>query len=196
MPLARRVLARKTETGVSTRSIARYLLATCAILVSGCLLPGPSGNPCWPLHCAPAGAGPDRLDLPPSRRFRGRFQESEYAPYALSGSASIDGELEVPEPGGVFTEVWLKPATTFSREWWQRTVRHNVRLTTQEPWEQYDRHTTRDSDGHFHFDSLAAGSYFIVCYVLPSGRMPNFWVADSITLRLDEHGTVRLQAVK
>jgi hypothetical protein len=96
------------------------------------------------------------------------FNEQEYARYAYAGTGTITGQVvvrgergqTVPAEG---SQVSLNPVTSYSTEWWNRTVVGGLNLRSADEREQkYLRTTTTDAEGRFLFSDLPRGEYFVV----------------------------------
>lgn len=137
------------------------------------------------------------------------FQEQEYAPYAGTGTASITGQVSLKTEEGYVTtgggckEVYLEPVTTYSSEWFHRQVLQNEPLADPDPRTiPYRRITQASTAGHFTFEQLQPGSYYLACrmvwdrWVMLGTRPTMFeevnWVHGRITLNPGEHGRIVL----
>lgn len=126
------------------------------------------------------------------------FVEAEYSPYAQPGTGVIEGQAFLRTRGGEVRygaggDVNLNPVTSYSSEWWQRTVLGGQPLTDPDPRAaRYHRVVRADGEGRFRFDSLPPGSYYIAAEV--AWEVPNYpkigkismtggVVGDSIALR-------------
>ncbi|MFL5494346.1 MAG: hypothetical protein ACJ8DC_08195 [Gemmatimonadales bacterium] len=101
------------------------------------------------------------------------FDSTEYAPYARPGTGGITGQIlfrtetDEVKPGGG-KQVMLVPVTSYSTEWWQQEVVGGQRLKPAESRAApFERAASTDRQGHFHFDSLPAGEYYLAAW---SGR--------------------------
>ena len=137
------------------------------------------------------------------------FIQTEYAPYDQRGDASISGLVSLRSnegnvtSGGACKEVLLEPVTSYSTEWFDHEVIKNERLAPPDPRALTYRQTTQmDSAGHFHFEQLPAGSYYLAClmqwdrWIMQGTRPIMFeevaWVHSRLSLRAGEHGRVVL----
>jgi hypothetical protein len=137
------------------------------------------------------------------------FSQTEYAPYDRPGDASISGSASLRSDegnvtsGGGCKEVVLEPVTSYSTEWFDHEVMKNERLGPPDPRAlTYRRTTQMDSTGHFHFEQLPAGSFYLAClmrwdrWIMQGTRPIMFeeaaWVHGRLTLRPGEHGRVVL----
>lgn len=115
--------------------------------------------------CARA-AGPALREAP--------FVETEYTQYAYAGTGSITGQVVLRTEGGqtrpaAGSLVSLNPVTSYSTEWWNRTVVGGLNLRSADEREQkYLRTAVADEEGRFAFSELPRGEYFVVA-ALPSG---------------------------
>ncbi len=137
------------------------------------------------------------------------FSQTEYAPYDQRGDASISGLVSLRSDednvtsGGGCKEVVLEPVTSYSTEWFDHEIMKNERLAPPDPRAlTYRRTTQMDSAGHFHFEQLPAGSYYLACLMrwdrwIMQGTQPIMfeeaaWVHGRLTLKPGEHGRVVL----
>jgi hypothetical protein len=106
------------------------------------------------------------------------FNEQEYAQYAYAGTGTITGQVVVRGEGGRTepaqgSQVSLNPVTSYSTEWWNRTVVGGLNLRSADEREQkYLRTTTTDVDGRFAFSDLPRGEYFVVAALNTAGAAP------------------------
>lgn len=107
------------------------------------------------------------LITPAGLRWSEVFDESAFAPYSKSGNSSIEGQAFVrTRRGAVVTaaglQVALIPATPYTKEIFdQQFMRPDVDPRLNE----YRRVTTADASGHFTFDQIPAGQYYLSCTV-------------------------------
>jgi hypothetical protein len=107
---------------------------------------------------------------PPQPRLT-QFIEEEYTPYAGEGTASVYGEaFPRLRNGGVMRgagcRVHLNPVTTYSTEWYERSVIAGQVLTpVDNRVRPYHRETIADGDGKFEFEKLPAGEYYLACSI-------------------------------
>jgi hypothetical protein len=137
------------------------------------------------------------------------FHEQEYAPYASTGDASISGQVSLMTKDGYVTsgggckEVLLDPVTSYSSEWVEREVTKNEQLVAPDPRSLlYRRRAQADGTGHFSFEQLPPGSYYLACLTtwdrwVMLGTQPTMfeevtWVHGRITLAPGEHGRIVL----
>ena len=107
---------------------------------------------------------------------RAAFNEAEFQPYAGSGTSTIQGQAFLKTRGGEVrfgagNTVYMVPATSFTREWYDRAVVGGVNLGAADPEAQsriaqYERRTTADGNGNFEFRNIPAGEYFITCNIV------------------------------
>lgn len=96
------------------------------------------------------------------------FNEQEYAQYAYAGTGTISGQVMVRAEGGQTrpaegSQVSLNPVTSYSTEWWNRTVVGGLNLRSADDREQkYLRTALTDAQGRFLFSDLPRGEYFVV----------------------------------
>ncbi|OGW44104.1 MAG: hypothetical protein A2Y66_05560 [Nitrospirae bacterium RBG_13_41_22] len=100
------------------------------------------------------------------------FDEREFAPYSGDGTSTIQGQAFLKTRGGEVryaagNTVTLIPATSYSREIWQASLRGEF-LSNKDPrWYNYVREVIADGFGNFEFKNIPAGEYYIEC--------PIFW---------------------
>jgi len=96
------------------------------------------------------------------------FNEQEYAQYAYAGTGTISVQVMVRAEGGQTrptegSQVSLNPVTSYSTEWWNRTVVGGLNLRSADEREQkYLRTALTDAQGRFVFSDLPRGEYFVV----------------------------------
>jgi hypothetical protein len=96
------------------------------------------------------------------------FNEQEYAQYAYAGTGTITGQVVVRGTEGQTqpaqgSQVSLNPVTSYSTEWWNRTVVGGLNLRSADEREQkYLRTAVTDAGGRFMFSDLPRGEYFVV----------------------------------
>ena len=96
------------------------------------------------------------------------FNEQEYAQYAYAGTGTISGQVVVRGAEGQTqpaqgSQVSLNPVTSYSTEWWNRTVVGGLNLRSADEREQkYLRTAVTDAEGRFVFGDLPRGEYFVV----------------------------------
>ena len=101
-----------------------------------------------------------------------QFVESEYAPYASEGTATICGVAYIKTRRGEFkygvgNEAYLNPVTSYSTEWYTVHVIGGQSLTKADPKAlDYSRATRADSEGRFCFKNVPAGDYYLTCPVV------------------------------
>jgi hypothetical protein len=133
------------------------------------------------------------------------FQLVDLAPYEQDGKGSITGLLratEIDDWGetkhyGRWTDVSLVPSTPYTTEWYEREVVNGERLAPEDPrLAEFRRVTSTDARGHFRFDGVGPGSYFltgIVRYLEDEDTDPEGWPTE-VTVRVTVHGTVKFEA--
>lgn len=99
------------------------------------------------------------------------FNEAEYAPYVGEGTVSIYGDAFLKTRGGdvkkgAGNEVFLNPVTSYSTEWFERTIIGGQPLEAADPRAlKYHRKTRADGDGKFEFEKLPPGEYYLACFI-------------------------------
>ena len=128
------------------------------------------------------------------------FNEQEYAQYAYAGTGTISGQVMVRAEGGQTrpaegSQVSLNPVTSYSTEWWNRTVVGGLNLRSADEREQkYLRTAQTDAQGRFVFGDLPRGEYFVVA-ALNTGTAPSGASGPSLVgqrVHLTEGGKVDL----
>jgi hypothetical protein len=94
------------------------------------------------------------------------FDESALAGYDRAGSGTVSGQLVVTDQGqkhfGGGVPVTLIPVTAYTKEMVDRELGDGVYLTTSDGrFKKYVRKTTADHSGHFVFQQVPAGEYFV-----------------------------------
>ena len=128
------------------------------------------------------------------------FNEADYAPYAIDGTAVIKGEAVATLKDGktikaVGELVYLIPATAYSREWFEHAILAGHRIEGIDPRSlRVTRTTSTDMEGRFTFINVPQGDYYLTCTVT--------WTVPSFTVRTMEikragastlvHATVRV----
>ena len=101
-----------------------------------------------------------------------QFVESEYAPYAGEGTATICGQAVIQTRRGEFkygagNETYLNPVTSYSTEWYTVSVIGGRSLTkANRKALAYNRVTRADSEGRFCFKNIPSGDYYLACPVV------------------------------
>jgi hypothetical protein len=101
-----------------------------------------------------------------------QFIESEYAPYAGEGTATICGQAVIQTQRGEFkygagNETYLNPVTSYSTEWYTVSVIGGRSLTkANRKVLAYNRATRADSEGKFCFENIPSGDYYLTCPVV------------------------------
>jgi len=100
------------------------------------------------------------------------FDEKEFAPYTGDGNSTIQGQAFLKTRSGEVryaagNTVTLIPATSYSKELWQASLRGEL-LSNKDPrWDNYVRKVIADGFGNFEFKNIPVGNYYIEC--------PIFW---------------------
>ena len=119
-------------------------------LLAGCITPTP----------APA----------PAKR-QAAFIESEFAPYAGVGISTVTGQAFLKTRSGEVRfgagcEVQMAPVTSYTTEFFERSMLSYELLETQDPrYAAYRRTTIADGNGNFEFLGVPAGSYYLTCVI-------------------------------
>ncbi|HSI14482.1 MAG TPA: hypothetical protein VK961_20700 [Chthoniobacter sp.] len=99
--------------------------------------------------------------------YRTPFNEAEFAPYRGAGSASVSGTLTVRGGDdqwhiGDQNNVSLVPVTSYTREFVDRFLGDGQNLSASPRLQSYLRFTKTDGQGHFRFERIRPGEYFII----------------------------------
>jgi hypothetical protein len=108
------------------------------------------------------------------------YNPAEYAPYAHPGNGRIIGQAFMETVGGdvkyaAGNPVILHPVTSYTTEWFEKTIVQGLKLTQGDPrGNQYVMQTTANAEGRFAFEHLPAGQYYLTCPIIwgvpgPSG---------------------------
>jgi hypothetical protein len=90
---------------------------------------------------------------------------------AVETPASITGEVSVRSRAGTMVKgsdstIYLVPATAYSTEWFDHYVVKGDRIDGKDPRSFASaRAALVDGEGHFEFQSIPAGAYYLVCNV-------------------------------
>ncbi|NOZ60553.1 MAG: carboxypeptidase-like regulatory domain-containing protein [Calditrichaeota bacterium] len=133
------------------------------------------------------------------REKRRPFNPADYKFLQLTGTSEIEGQIVLPKPNGgkefgVGCEVTLNPATSYSEEFYVKTVQNGIPI--EEPdlrALKYIRKTVTDDSGKFVFKRLGEGKYYLYAPVkieIPRGngktRKISTYVHQTIYLHTDE----------
>lgn len=103
--------------------------------------------------------------------FTSHFDEAEYEPFNRQGGGAIEGQAFLVAKGGdvkygAGRVVALNPATTYSTEWYERSVIGYQPLEESDPRvKPYSKSVLANGEGRFRFDGLPAGEYYLVCWI-------------------------------
>jgi len=130
------------------------------------------------------------------REKRRPFNPVEYKFLQLTGNSVIEGQIILPTPKGgkefcSGCEVTLNPATSYSEEFYVKTVQNGIPI--EEPdlrALKYIRKTVTDDSGKFVFNKIGEGKYYLYSPVeieIPRGngksRKINTYVYQTIYIR-------------
>ncbi len=133
------------------------------------------------------------------REKRRPFNPADYAFVQLVGDSEIEGQIILPKPNGEKEfckgcEVTLNPATSYSEEFYVKTVQNGIPI--EEPdlrALKYIRKTVTNDSGKFVFKRLGDGKYYLYAPVeieIPRGngktRKISTYVYQTIYLRPGE----------
>jgi hypothetical protein len=145
-----------------------------------------------------------------SQPWPGTYVASEYAAYDTAGTAVIEGTGAASPAEGMHVtiagnDVALTPATSWSALWWDRWVRRGYALENGDRRAtRYICATTADSAGHFRFERLPAGRYYLRSQVLLASGVAGqsgaslilVVLAKQLTLAPGEHATIALDSLR
>jgi hypothetical protein len=116
---------------------------------------------------------------------------------AVGAPASITGEVSVRSRTGAMVKgsdstIYLVPATAYSTEWFDSYVVKGDRIDGKDPRSFASaRAALVDDEGHFEFQSIPAGAYYLVCNVHVERRGLRM---GRLTFRLRSIDTVKAYA--
>jgi len=99
------------------------------------------------------------------------YDDAEYARYREPGTGRITGQAFARSSDGVTYSaagqgVYISPVTSYSREWYRRTVLRGDSIANFDPRARgFVTRTVADIDGEFFFAQLPAGEYYVVSWV-------------------------------
>lgn len=99
------------------------------------------------------------------------FNETEFAPYAGTGTSTITGQAFLKTLGGEVrlgagNTVQLVPVTSYTTEVRQRVTIGGEHVGPVDPRiEKYRRTTIADASGSFEFHNLPPGEYYVSCVI-------------------------------
>jgi hypothetical protein len=152
----------------------------CALLLSSCAL----------------------IDIPHVAR-RVPFNEGDLAAYRGAGSSTVAGQVTVKSADdgethiGAGTTVSLLPVTAYTKEMVEREIGNGEYLTASDPrFLPYVHIQNTDESGHFIFDHVRAGEYFVASQVEWSFADDTSyqWACERITVGAGQ--TVRIKVSK
>ncbi|MEZ0258320.1 MAG: hypothetical protein ACAI37_23780 [Chthoniobacter sp.] len=106
------------------------------------------------------------VDIPRVPR-RVPFNEADFAAYRGAGSSTVAGQVIVKSSDGethigAGTTISLLPVTSYTREMVEREIGNGEYLTASDPrFQPYVHLQTTDDSGHFVFDHVRAGEYYV-----------------------------------
>lgn len=125
----------------------------------------------WLILLGVFGASASCVTLPPPKAaptIYTAFDSSAVAWSAGEGTAIVEGQAFSKTRGGdvkygAGNEVVLSPASPYSTEWYTATIQGEK--IEPGPLYKYQRRTIADGSGHFEFESLPPGDYYITTSV-------------------------------
>jgi hypothetical protein len=156
-----------------------FPLAVCALLLSSCAL----------------------IDIPRVPR-RVPFNEADFAAYRGAGSSMVAGQVIVKSSDGEThigggTEITLLPVTAYTTEMVEREIGNGEYLTASDPrFQPYVHLQKTDDSGHFVFDHVRAGEYYVAALAEWSFADDTTyqWACERITVGTGQ--TVRIKVSK
>ena len=156
-----------------------YTTVVCALLLSSCAL----------------------VDLPRVSR-RVPFNEADFAAYRGTGSSTVAGQVVVTSSDGQThlgggTHISLLPVTAYTKEMVEREIGNGEYLTDSDPrLKPYVHLQKMDDTGHFVFDHVKAGEYFVAALVEWSFADDSTyqWACERITVGAGQ--TLRIKVSK
>lgn len=124
---------------------------------------------CW-AFVAVVAFGCASLKVKPPQPRVAVFDATEYAAYAGKGTGKLTGQGFMKTRGGdvklcAGEAVYLNPVTSYSTEWFNATVA-GIALEPADPRaSEFIRSTLGGADGHFEFNELPAGEYYVMTTV-------------------------------
>lgn len=123
-------------------------IALIAIMISACASAGPPVAP------------------------QSQFNEAEYAPFKVDGTATISGQAFLKTQGGEVRHaagnlIFLLPSTAYTRDWVNLQVNNSATEWKKKIAEMdqriapYVRRVIGDSEGRFVFENVPAGNYIV-----------------------------------
>jgi hypothetical protein len=196
MSLARRASARVFACGPAERNVhttKTTMKVSRKIACSAALVTGAIGLLC---SCSTV-----KLDHPAS--------QEEYSGYFKKGNATLIGEAFATTKDGTVKYasgrlVHLDPASAYSTELFEKLRRHGSFWEAEEQdtveldprMLRYRRNALADSVGRFRFPKLAAGDYYVSCYIswmMVNGSWTGNWAIRSVRLADDETNNIILR---
>ncbi len=101
------------------------------------------------------------------REKRRPFNPAEYKYINLNGSSTIRGQIILPTRGaekkpGAGCEITLNPATSYSEEFYIKTVQNGIPIEEADLRVlKYIKKTVANDSGWFEFKNIAAGKYYL-----------------------------------
>lgn len=98
------------------------------------------------------------------------FNPDEYAPFANPGTGRVTGQAFMVQAGGTVVvaagrQIFMNPVTSFSTEWFERTIIGGVVLEAPPAGIPPARVTVGDAEGRFTFDGLPPGDYYVATHI-------------------------------
>src|ERR1700687_1180217 len=106
------------------------------------------------------------------------FNEADYAPFAIDGTAVITGTaVATLKDGQTITAlnefVFLIPGAAYSREWFEQEILAEHRIEGIDPRSlRFTRSATTDDKGRFTFSNVPPGDYYLTCTI--TWTVPSF----------------------
>ena len=148
--------------------------------------------------CAFLGFGASRRRVP--------FDESEFAAYRGSGAGTVTGQLVIRSDNGAEhvgnfggsiagVHVTLIPVAAYTKEMVEREIGDGENLGASDPrFQKYVRLTKTDGNGHFVFDQIREGEYFVsgLGEWIEFGEIKYQWACERVTVGNGQTVTIKL----
>lgn len=126
-----------------------------------------------------------KCTVPPQTINRISFNPNEYENIETTGTSKIKGQAFIATRGGdvkygAGRYVILNPVTSYSTDFYNKTVLNGLKLPDPDPRIfKYIKTTRADGFGNFEFENIAPGKYYIYC--------PIFWEIPTSNRYMKNH---------
>lgn len=103
----------------------------------------------------------------PTRHYTVPFDPHAYDSFKGTGTGTIDGQAFATTNGGSVKyaagdTIRLIPVSAYTTEWWNVMVKGGEGMDAPDSrMFAYVRNATADAEGHFHFEGIPAGKYYV-----------------------------------